>query len=133
MTVASVSLTACQGDTIAAPYVECEGQPGCQDAAATVAPEVVLALDDANTRALSVLQPAERGSIATQLASLRTALVQRNFNAGRTAFAAVVTALDQAERANSESAPDLGVIRLGLVPTARSLGLPASSIEALTR
>lgn len=127
---ASSLLSACQSDSVAGNYAECSGQPGCQEMAAAVAPEVIQSLDDANSRALSVLPPAAQRSIETRLSKLKTALVQRDIDGGRVAFAAAINAINEAERASSESAPDLGVIRLGLVPAARSLGLPVSSTEA---
>lgn len=128
----SVVFTACQNDSVTGNYTECAGQPGCQVAAAAVAPEVMQSLDDASSRVISVLQPAARQSIEGHLAKLETALTQRDIEGGRVAFAAVISAIDQAERASRESAADLGAIRLGLVPAARSLGLPVSSVEAPT-
>ena len=95
-----------------------------------MAPEVMQSLEDVGSRVISVLQPAARQSIEGQLVKLETALQQRDIDGGRIAFAAAISAITQAERASSESIPDLGVIRLGLVPAARSLGLPVSSVEA---
>lgn len=129
---ASVVFTACQSDSVTGSYTECAGQPGCQAVAAAVAPEVMQSLDDASSRVISVLQPAARQSIEGHLAKLETALAQRDIEGGRVAFAAAISAIDQAERASRESAADLGAIRLGLVPAARSLGLPVSSVEAPT-
>lgn len=130
---ASVVFTACQSDSVTgSSYTECAGQPGCQAVAAAVAPEVMQSLDDASSRVISVLQPAARQSIEGHLAKLETALAQRDIEGGRVAFAAAISAIDQAERASRESAADLGAIRLGLVPAARSLGLPVSSVEAPT-
>jgi hypothetical protein len=127
---ASVAFTACQSDSPTASYAECAGQPGCQPVDAAVPVEVIQSLDDADSRITSVLIPSARASIEAQLAKLKVALVQRNLDAGRIAFAAAIDAIDRAERASRESAPDLGAIRLGLVPAARSLGLPVSSVDA---
>jgi hypothetical protein len=125
-------MTGCQSDSVTSSYTECAGQPGCQPVDAVVSPEVMQSIEDVGSRNVSVLLPAARLSIQTRLEQLRIALVQRNIDAGRVAFAAALSAIEQAERASRESAPDLGAIRLRLVPAARSLGLPVSSVDAPT-
>lgn len=130
LTAATVAIAACHSDAVVGNYAECSEQPGCQPPTAEVAPEVIQSLSDAGTRAVSVLHPASRASIVTQLAKLESALAARDITRGRLAFVAAIDAIAHAERADRESAPDLGVIRLGLVPAARSLGLPASAADA---
>jgi hypothetical protein len=130
---ASVAFTACQSDSPTASYSECAGEPGCQPVSAAVAAEVLQSLDDAQSRVTAVLQPSARTAIDAQLTKIKAALQQRNIDAGREVFATAIAAIDQAERASPESTPDLTAIRLGLVPAARSLGLPISSVDAPTR
>lgn len=113
-------------------YNECASEPGCQVMSAAVAPEVIQALDDANLRVTSSMQPQTRALVEAQLDRLKTALTRRDLVNGRLAFAAVISAVSRAERANSSARPDLGALRLNLVPTARSLGLPVSDTEAET-
>lgn len=130
---ASLVLTACSGsDTVTGSFDECVNQPGCQTSTATVAPGVINALDDVNSRVVTELDPAARSALKSPLARLETALVQRDIDAGRTALYSALAAITQAERANDASRPDLGVLRLSLVPAARSLGLPVSVTDAPT-
>lgn len=125
-----LSFAACKSDNVTGSYAECVDLPGCQSETATVAPDVMNALDDANSRVLPELDSSARAALKLPLARLATALVQRNIEEGRTALAAALSAIDQAERANSASRPDLGVLRLNLVPAARSLGLPISVTDS---
>lgn len=124
--------SACHSDDVAGaiPFDECTGQPGCQTQAAPVAANVIPALDDATTRAAGVLNSGMRTSITSPIARLQTALVERDIVRGRIALTAVLDAITAAERTDPGARADLGVIRLGLAPAARSLGLPFSVIEA---
>ena len=123
---------ACSSDKVTSSYAECVDQPGCQLETAAVAPEVMSALDDANSRVVSGLDPNVRAALKVPLARLATALVDRDIENGRTALASALVAITQAERANNAARPDLGVLRLNLVPAARSLGLPISITDAPT-
>ncbi|MEP6834420.1 MAG: hypothetical protein ABJB74_13575 [Gemmatimonas sp.] len=133
VSLASVALTACHSDDVVGTndFVECIDQPGCQTEMAPVAASVIPALDDATSRAAVGLSPTARGAISTTIAKLETALVARDIARGRLALTAVLDAITTAERADPASLADLGVIRLGLAPAARSLGLPFSAIEAV--
>lgn len=124
--IASLVLAACSGDKVTGSFDECVDQPGCQSSTATVAPEVINALDDVNSRVVTELEPAARAALKSPLARLETALVQRDIDGGRTALLSALAAITQAERNNEASRPDLGVLRLSLVPAARSLGLPVT-------
>lgn len=128
------AFTACHSDSVtAAPYTECLTEPGCQLQQAPVAAEVVQALDDASSRAVFVLPPAARKTIEANLTALASALSRRDIARGRVALAAAFDAIAQAERAHGDLLPDLGAIRLGLVPAARSLGVDISVVVAPAR
>lgn len=127
--VACVMISACSGDTVTGTYTECVDQPGCQPAASTVPVEVMQSLDDAGSRAVGVLPSTQRSGLDATLARLGAALVRRDIAGGRVAFAATIDAITRAERSNPEAIADLGAMRLGLVPAARSLGLPVSDVS----
>lgn len=130
--LASATVTGCKADTRSAtePFVECVDEPGCQTKVAPVAANVIPALTDATERSSAVLEAKSRGTIALYIARLEAALVDRDITRGRAALTAALDAIGTAERADAASRADLGAIRLGLAPAARSLGLPNSVIEA---
>lgn len=131
-TLAALLLSACKSDEVAGvlSFAECSDQPGCQTEVAPVAANVIPALNDATSRAATVLSAFARTSISSHIAKLEAALVDRDIARGRIALGAVLEAITAAERADPVSRADLGVIRLGLAPAARSLGLPFSVTEA---
>ncbi|MEO7998720.1 MAG: hypothetical protein ABI852_14820 [Gemmatimonadaceae bacterium] len=130
--ITSAALTGCHADAISGgtPFVECSDQPGCQTATTPVAPLVVAALDDATSRSAQVLNATTRAGITAPIARLEAALVARDISRGRIELLATLDAITAAERADPATRPDLGVIRLGLAPAARSLGLSFSVIES---
>ena len=97
---------------------------------AAVAPEVIQSLDDANSRVIAAIAPTARKSIEANMTKLHAALMDRDIVRGRDAFYAAIAAITAAERSDAESRPELGALRLGLVPAARSLGLPVSDTDA---
>jgi hypothetical protein len=121
-------LTACQTDGIAGTDPACSDLPGCAPIAATAAPEVLDALADVTARVVASLDQAARAPLDAPLARLQRAVVKRDIADGRFALAAANDVIAQLERADSEARPDLGAIRLSLVPAALSLGLSPSTI-----
>jgi hypothetical protein len=132
--VALITITACKADAVTAtPYSECSTEPGCQPQQAVVAPEVGQSLDDINSRALVGLPTTARNTISANLDALSFALSKRDITHGRLALNAALDAIAEAERTCSACMPDLGAIRLGLAPAARSLGLDPGVIDPPAR
>jgi hypothetical protein len=127
------TLAACRADSLSAPPPEftelCGTAPGCRTSTSAPLDTVVLiAIDDAASRLTPGIQDVTaRATVASLLGKLSADLAASRIADARTHLALVYDEIDLMETAAGirGDLPDLAAIRLGLVPTANSLGVSA--------
>jgi hypothetical protein len=123
---ASLALASCRADGVTGQAASCTDQPGCDTTTQSVSPHVLAAIDDAGTRLTGALSHASASQLRNTLGQLELALTRNDLQAGRMALASTYDVIGFAERATPEARPDLGAIRLALIPAARALGVATS-------
>lgn len=125
-TATLMALAACRSDAVTGDLATCTDQPGCVTTVDVVSPPVVAALDDAGTRLVGSLDRSSASALTSRIARVQSALEKQDFTAGRIALASAYDMISQLERSTPEARPDLGAIRLALIPAASALGISAS-------